>query len=344
MRNLTNNGTHDYLTDSPMHAITGTSNPLLVSKIVDQLDATSPTLHKFAHPVVKRFSDGEIFVELTDSVRGAPVVIVQSTSYPANDTLMELLLLVDAARRASADRIIACIPYFGYARQDRRPGFQRMPITARLVADMLETAGVDQVVTMDLHAAQIQGFFHIPVDNITAMPLFAADVAATFDDQEIVVVSPDVGGVARARMLAKLLGDAPLTIIDKRRPSPNQSEIMNIIGDVRGKTCIMVDDMIDTAGTITLAANALKKLGATEIYASCTHGVLSGPALERIENSSITKLVVTDTIELPDSIRNSEKITEISISALIADAIVRIHENRPLSPLFAMRVKSEDIV
>lgn len=330
MRNLTNNGTHDYLTDSPMHAITGTSNPLLVSKIVDQLDATSPTLHKFAHPVVKRFSDGEIFVELTDSVRGAPVVIVQSTSYPANDTLMELLLLVDAARRASADRIIACIPYFGYARQDRRPGFQRMPITARLVADMLETAGVDQVVTMDLHAAQIQGFFHIPVDNITAMPLFAADVAATFDDQEIVVVSPDVGGVARARMLAKLLGDAPLTIIDKRRPSPNQSEIMNIIGDVRGKTCIMVDDMIDTAGTICKGADALKRAGAKTVVAYATHGVLSGDAHINIMASLIDAIIVTDTIH---HVSTSGKVRTLSTAQLFAETIIRAVDGQSITAL-----------
>src|SRR5574340_1054248 len=252
---------------------------------------------------VKTFSDGEIQINIEESVRGSHVFLIQSSSSPVNENLMELLIMVDALRRAS-------------------------------------------VVTINLHASQIQGFFDIPVDHLMGAPLIAdyfERIGLTGENGDVVVVSPDHGGVTRARKLADFL-KTPIAIIDKRRPRANVAEIMNIIGDVKGKKCVLIDDMIDTAGTITLAANALKALGATDIYASCTHGVLSGPALERIESSSITKLVVTDTIELPQSIRESEKITEISISALIADAIIRIHENRPLSPLFQMRVKSEDLV
>jgi len=286
---------------------------------------------------VKTFSDGEIQINIEESVRGSHVFLIEN--------LMELLIMVDALKRASVGSVNVVMPYYGYARQDRKAR-PREPITSKLVANMLQRAGVDRLVTIDLHASQIQGFFDIPVDHLMGAPLIAdyfERIGLTGAEGDVVVVSPDHGGVTRARKLADFL-KTPIAIIDKRRPRANVAEIMNIIGDVKGKKCVLIDDMIDTAGTITLAANALKKLGATEIYASCTHGVLSGPALERIENSSITKLVVTDTIELPDSIRNSEKITEISISALIADAIVRIHENRPLSPLFAMRVKSEDIV
>src|SRR5574340_172683 len=293
---------------------------------------------------VKTFSDGEIQINIEESVRGSHVFLIQSTSSPVNENLMELLIMVDALKRASVGSINVVMPYYGYARQDRKAR-AREPITSKLVANMLQIAGADRLITFDLHAPQIQGFFNIPVDHLMGSPLiaeyFRRQLVSAGDD--IVVVSPDHGGVGRARKLANFL-KAPLAIIDKRRPRANVAEIMNIIGDVQGKKCILIDDMIDTAGTITLAANALKELGATEVYASCTHGVLSGPALERIESSSITKLVVTDTIELPQSIRESEKITEISISALIADAIIRIHENRPLSPLFQMRVKSEDLV
>lgn len=294
---------------------------------------------------VHHFADGEILVEIGESVRGKDVYIVQSTSNPVTENLMEILVLADALKRASAKEITAIIPYFGYARQDRKAK-PRQPITSKLIADLLTVAGINRVVTVDLHAAQIQGFFDIPVDHLMGAPLIAdyfERIGLTGENGDVVVVSPDHGGVTRARKLADFL-KTPIAIIDKRRPRANVAEIMNIIGDVKGKKCVLIDDMIDTAGTITLAANALKALGATDIYASCTHGVLSGPALERIESSSITKLVVTDTIELPQSIRESEKITEISISALIADAIIRIHENRPLSPLFQMRVKSEDLV
>ena len=294
---------------------------------------------------VKTFSDGEIQINIEESVRGSHVFLIQSSSSPVNENLMELLIMVDALRRASVGTINVVMPFYGYARQDRKAR-PREPITSKLVANMIQMAGVDRLVTIDLHASQIQGFFDIPVDHLMGAPLIAdyfERIGLTGENGDVVVVSPDHGGVTRARKLADFL-KTPIAIIDKRRPRANVAEIMNIIGDVKGKKCVLIDDMIDTAGTITLAANALKALGATDIYASCTHGVLSGPALERIESSSITKLVVTDTIELPQSIRESEKITEISISALIADAIIRIHENRPLSPLFQMRVKSEDLV
>ena len=317
----------------------GNANPRLAADVVKRLNIS------LGRANVGRFSDGEITIEIQEHVRGKDVFILQPTCAPSNENLMELLIMVDALKRASVGSVNVVMPYYGYARQDRKAR-PREPITSKLVANMLQRAGVDRLVTIDLHASQIQGFFDIPVDHLMGAPLIAdyfERIGLTGAEGDVVVVSPDHGGVTRARKLADFL-KTPIAIIDKRRPRANVAEIMNIIGDVKGKKCVLIDDMIDTAGTITLAANALKKLGATEIYASCTHGVLSGPALERIENSSITKLVVTDTIELPDSIRNSEKITEISISALIADAIVRIHENRPLSPLFAMRVKSEDIV
>src|SRR5574340_180640 len=284
---------------------------------------------------VKTFSDGEIQINIEESVRGSHVFLIQSTSSPVNENLMELLIMVDALKRASVGSINVVMPYYGYARQDRKAR-AREPITSKLVANMLQIAGADRLITFDLHAPQIQGFFNIPVDHLMGSPLiaeyFRRQLVSAGDD--IVVVSPDHGGVGRARKLANFL-KAPLAIIDKRRPRANVAEIMNIIGDVQGKKCILIDDMIDTAGTITLAANALKELGATEVYASCTHAVLSGPAIDRINNSAITKLVVLDTIEMPEE-RQSEKIVQLSIAHLLADAIIRIHERRPLSPLFEL--------
>ena len=310
------------------------SNHELAQKVAKEIGIELGKVSVGAH------SDGETVVHIDESVRGDHVFILQSTSDPVNDNLMELLIMMDALRRASAASINIVLPYYGYARQDRKAR-AREPITSKLVANMLQIAGADRLITFDLHAPQIQGFFNIPVDHLMGSPLiaeyFRRQLVSAGDD--IVVVSPDHGGVGRARKLANFL-KAPLAIIDKRRPRANVAEI--IIGDVQGKKCILIDDMIDTAGTITLAANALKELGATEVYASCTHAVLSGPAIERINNSAITKLVVLDTIEMPEE-RQSEKIVQLSIAHLLADAIIRIHERRPLSPLFELHLPSEQI-
>ncbi|KAF6610028.1 MULTISPECIES: ribose-phosphate diphosphokinase [unclassified Lactococcus] len=312
------------------------SNHELAQKVAKEIGIELGKVSVGAH------SDGETVVHIDESVRGDHVFILQSTSDPVNDNLMELLIMMDALRRASAASINIVLPYYGYARQDRKAR-AREPITSKLVANMLQIAGADRLITFDLHAPQIQGFFNIPVDHLMGSPLiaeyFRRQLVSAGDD--IVVVSPDHGGVGRARKLANFL-KASLAIIDKRRPRANVAEIMNIIGDVQGKKCILIDDMIDTAGTITLAANALKELGATEVYASCTHAVLSGPAIERINNSAITKLVVLDTIEMPEE-RQSEKIVQLSIAHLLADAIIRIHERRPLSPLFELHLPSEQI-
>ncbi|PCS17536.1 Ribose-phosphate pyrophosphokinase [Lactococcus cremoris] len=312
------------------------SNHELAQKVAKEIGIELGKVSVGAH------SDGETVVHIDESVRGDHVFILQSTSDPVNDNLMELLIMMDALRRASAASINIVLPYYGYARQDRKAR-AREPITSKLVANMLQIAGADRLITFDLHAPQIQGFFNIPVDHLMGSPLiaeyFRRQLVSAGDD--IVVVSPDHGGVGRARKLANFL-KAPLAIIDKRRPRANVAEIMNIIGDVQGKKCILIDDMIDTAGTITLAANALKELGATEVYASCTHAVLSGPAIDRINNSAITKLVVLDTIEMPEE-RQSEKIVQLSIAHLLADAIIRIHERRPLSPLFELHLPSEQI-
>ncbi|CAM3230664.1 ribose-phosphate diphosphokinase [Vagococcus sp. PNs007] len=281
---------------------------------------------------VNQFSDGEIQINIEESIRGDHVYLIQSTSSPVNDNLMELLIMIDALKRASAKTINVVMPYYGYARQDRKAR-SREPITAKLVANMLTAAGANRVLTLDLHAVQIQGFFDIPVDHLMAAPLLAEyfiDNGYVGDDT--VVVSPDHGGVTRARKLAEFL-KAPIAIIDKRRPKANVAEVMNIIGNVDGKKCILIDDMIDTAGTITLAAKALKDAGATEVLACCTHPVLSGPAFERLDNSPIEKVIVTDSIYLPDENR-IDKIEEVSVGALIGDAIKRIHENKPVSPLF----------
>lgn len=279
-----------------------------------------------------QFSDGEIKINIDESIRGAHVYIIQSTSFPVNDHLMELLIMIDALKRASAKTINVVIPYYGYARQDRKAQ-SREPITSKLVANMITDAGADRVLALDLHAPQIQGFFDIPVDHLLGAPL----LANYFLDNEmlqndIVVVSPDHGGVTRARKLAEFI-HAPIAIIDKRRPKANVAEVMNIIGDVKGKKAILIDDMIDTAGTITLAAQALQDAGATAVYACCTHAVLSGPAIERLENSVIKEVIVTDSIQLPEE-KMSPKIVQVSVSQLIAEAIKRIHENRSVSPLF----------
>lgn len=283
---------------------------------------------------VNRFSDGEIQINIEESVRGDNVYIIQSTSAPVNDNLMELLILVDALRRASARTINVVIPYYGYARQDRKAR-SREPITAKLVANMLQNSGVSRVLALDLHAAQIQGFFDIPVDHLMGAPLLADYFIQNGIAEDAVVVSPDHGGVTRARALAEFL-KSPIAIIDKRRPKANVAQIMNIIGDVKGKKCIMLDDMIDTAGTITLGAQALMDAGAAEVYVSCTHAVLSGPAIERLENSPIKQVVVTDSIQLPKE-KQIDKIVQVSVAPLIASAIKRINENRAVSPLFHNR-------
>lgn len=306
---------------------TGNSHPELAQEIAKILGL------KVGAGDVGTFSDGEISVNIGETVRGADVFIVQSTCSPVNNNLMELLIMIDAFKRASAGRITAVIPYYGYARQDRKAK-SRDPITAKLVADLLTTAGADRVLTMDLHAAQIQGYFNIPVDHLVGSPILSRYFIdkGLADQDDVVVVSPDLGSVTRARKFADKL-HAPIAIIDKRRPKANVSEIMNIIGDVEGKKCILIDDMIDTAGTIANAANALKELGAKNVYACCTHGVLSGPAFERINNSAIEELVMLNTIKLPEGV-DKEKFKSISVAPLFAEAIKRIYDDEPISKLF----------
>jgi ribose-phosphate pyrophosphokinase len=307
---------------------TGTSNPELAQRIAASLG------RDLAKAEVGNFSDGESFVKVGETVRGVDCFVVQSTSSPVNDHLMELLIMIDALRRASAGRITAVIPYYGYARQDRKTR-ARDPISARLVADLIQTAGADRVLTMDLHCAQLQGFFTIPVDHMLGNPLLLKYYKEKFADkkEKCIVVSPDVGSVKRSRSFAETL-DVPLAIIDKRRPEDNVSEVMSIIGeDVSGKTVVLVDDMIDTAGTICGAANALCEKGAKEVYACCTHPVLSGPAIERIEKSSIKELVVLDTIDLPKD-KQISKIKQLTVSGIFAEAIHRINSNQSVSKLF----------
>jgi ribose-phosphate pyrophosphokinase len=282
---------------------------------------------------VGRFSDGEVNVEIMENIRGRDVFIVQPTCPPANDHLMELLVMVDACRRASAARVTAVVPYFGYARQDRRPRATRAAITAKLVADMIVTAGVDRLLTLDLHADQIQGFFEIPVDNVYGSPVLLGDVWRQAYPN-LIVVSPDVGGVVRARALAKQLDDADLAIIDKRRPRPNESKVMNIIGEVSGKTCVLIDDMVDTAGTLCLAAQALKDEGARRVVAYITHAVLSGSAVERIGKSALDELVVTDTIPLSPAARQCGRIRQLSVAALLAETIRRMRDEESVSSLY----------
>jgi ribose-phosphate pyrophosphokinase len=310
-----------------MSVFAGNSNPALAHEIARHLMMPLGRAH------VGRFSDGEATVELMENVRGRDVFIVQPTSPPANDHLMELLVMADACRRASAGRITAVIPYFGYARQDRRPRATRVAITAKLVANMIATAGVNRVLTIDLHADQIQGFFDLPVDNVYASPVLLGD-AWKQKYENMIVVSPDVGGVVRARALAKRLDDADLAIIDKRRPRPNESKVMNIIGDVEGKSCVLVDDMVDTAGTLCQAAQALKDEGAIRVVAYITHPVLSGSAVDRISASVLDELVVTDTIPLSAAARACTKIRQLSVAGLLAETMRRIRDEESVSSLY----------
>ncbi|UIP07450.1 ribose-phosphate pyrophosphokinase [Erythrobacter sp. SDW2] len=282
---------------------------------------------------VRRFADEEIFVEIHENVRGEDVFLVQSTSFPANDNLMELLIGIDALRRASAKRITAVVPYFGYARQDRKPG-PRTPISAKLVANLITEAGADRVLAVDLHAGQIQGFFDIPTDNLYAAPTMAADIQARYGERELMVVSPDVGGVVRARALAKRLDNAPLAIVDKRRDRPGESEVMNIIGEVRGRHCILIDDIVDSGGTLCNAAQALLDQGAATVAAYITHGVLSGGAVARVEGSALTELVITDTIGATDAVTDAKKIRTLTIAPLIGEAVRRIADESSVSSLF----------
>ena len=306
---------------------TGNANPLLAQAVAKHLQMA------LGKAQVGRFSDGEVNVEIQENVRGKDVFVLQSTCAPTNDNLMEIMIMVDALKRSSAGRITAAIPYFGYARQDRRPRSGRVAISAKVVANMLQAVGVDRVLTMDLHADQIQGFFDIPVDNIYASPLLLADLNKAAHDN-LLVVSPDVGGVVRARALAKRL-DTDLAIIDKRRPRANVAEVMNIIGEVDGRTCVIMDDMVDTANTLCKAADALKERGATKVLAYCTHPVLSGGAVQRIDNSSLDELVVVDTIPLNRDAQKSKKIRQVSCAALIAETMVRISKGESVSSLFA---------
>jgi len=282
---------------------------------------------------VRRFADEEVFVEIHENVRGEDVFVIQSTSYPANDNLMELLIIIDALKRASAKRITAVLPYFGYARQDRKPG-PRTPISAKLVANLITTAGADRVLSVDLHAGQIQGFFDIPTDNLFAAPVMSADIQARFGGRNLMVVSPDVGGVVRARALAKRLDNAPLAIVDKRRERAGESEVMNIIGDVTGRFCILVDDIVDSAGTLCNAAGALMKAGAEGVVAYVTHGVLSGGAVARVEASQLTELVITDTILATEAVAGSTRIRQLPIAPLLGEAVKRIADESSVSSLF----------
>ncbi len=305
----------------------GNANPALAKSIVSHLGVD------LGRASVGRFSDSEVTVEIQQNVRARDVFVVQPTCQPTNENLMELLIMVDALKRASARRITAVIPYFGYARQDRRPRSTRVPISAKVVANLLETVGVERLLTMDLHADQIQGFFDIPVDNIYASPVLLADVQSK-RYPDLIVVSPDVGGVVRARALAKQL-NCDLAIIDKRRPRANVSEVMHVIGDIDGRNCVIMDDMIDTAGTLTKAAEVLKERGAKSVYAYCTHAVFSGPAIERIKSSQLDEVVITDTIPLSDAGKACKKIRQLSVSFLFAETIRRISDGESVTSLFA---------
>jgi ribose-phosphate pyrophosphokinase len=306
---------------------TGNANPALAQEMATSLGV------ELGKATVGRFSDGEVTVELHQNVRARDVFVVQSTCAPTNENLMELLIMVDALKRASARRITAVIPYYGYARQDRRPRSMRVPISAKVVANLLETVGVERVLTMDLHADQIQGFFDIPVDNIYASPVLLSDLKSkAYPD--LVVVSPDVGGVVRARALAKQMG-CDLAIIDKRRPKANVSEVMHVIGEIDGRNCVIMDDMIDTAGTLVKAAEVLKERGAKRVFAYCTHPILSGPAVERIANSQLDEVVITNTIPLSEPARSCKKIRQLSVAFLFAETIRRISDGESVTSLFA---------
>ena len=310
-----------------MMVFAGNAHPRLAREIVSDLQLP------LGQAVVGRFSDGEVMVELMENVRGRDVFIVQPTCYPTNDNIMELLVIADALRRSSAVRVTAVIPYFGYSRQDRRPRSARVPISAKVVANMITSVGVDRVLTVDLHADQIQGFFDIPVDNIYATAIMLNDIRAQ-NFGEMMVVSPDVGGVVRARALAKRLDDSDLAIIDKRRPAPNQAKVMHVIGDVEGQHCIIVDDMVDTAGTLCLAAKALKARGAASVRGYCTHAVLSGPAVKNIQGSALDELVVTDSIPLQPEAAACPTIRQIGVAGLLAETMRRIHIEESVSTLF----------
>ena len=313
--------------DSQLMVFTGNANPDLAAEITAHLSLP------LGKAVVGQFSDGEVMTEIQENVRGRDVFVVQPTCAPTNDNLMELLVMIDALRWASAKRITAVMPYFGYARQDRRPRSARVPITARLVAKMIGTAGTDRVLTVDLHADQIQGFFDIPVDNVYASPVLLGDIWKQ-KYPKLMVVSPDVGGVVRARAVAKRLDDAELAIIDKRRPKPNEAKIMNIIGDVRDRCCVLIDDLVDTAGTLCQAAGALKEHGAAMVAAYCTHPVLSGPAVENIAASKLDELVVTNTIPLSADAEACPKIRQLSIGELLAETMRRVSDEESVSSLF----------
>ena len=312
---------------SKMMVFTGNANPELSQKVADRLYLS------LGDAKVSTFSDGEITIELNENVRGKDVFVLQSTCHPTNHNLMELMLIIDALRRASAARITAVVPYFGYARQDRRVRSTRVPISAKVVADMMVSVGVDRVLTVDLHAEQIQGFFTCPVDNVYASPILNSDIVARHYE-DLIVVSPDIGGVVRARAIAKQLDDAELAIIDKRRPRANEAQVMNLIGDVEGRTAILVDDLVDTAGTLCTAASALKQRGATKVVAYCTHAVLSGKALENIRNSELDEMVVTDTIPLSEEARQIPQIRQLTIADLLAESIRRVSNEESISALF----------
>jgi ribose-phosphate pyrophosphokinase len=309
-----------------MKLLTGNSNAPLAKAMAECLGTT------LTEAQVKRFADHEIFVEVNENVRGEDVFVVQSTSYPANDHVMEMLVCLDTLRRASARRVTAVMPYFGYARQDRKPG-PRTPITAKLVANLITAAGANRVLTLDLHAGQIQGFFDIPVDHLYAAPVLVDDIQAKYDGADLMLVSPDVGGVVRTRALAKRV-NADLAIVDKRRESAGQSEVMNIIGDVKGRHCILVDDIVDSAGTLCNAANAIMEQGAASVAAYVTHGVLSGKAVERVTGSALSSLVITDSIQPTEAVEAAENIRVITVAPLLAEAVKRISEERSVSSLF----------
>jgi ribose-phosphate pyrophosphokinase len=312
---------------SDMMVFAGNANPQLAQDIAGYLDMP------LGKAIVGKFSDGEVMVEILENVRGKHVFLVQPTCAPTNDNLMELLVMADAMRRASARVVTAVIPYFGYARQDRRPRSARVPITAKVVANMVSTVGIDKLLTVDLHADQIQGFFDIPVDNVYASPILLGDIWKT-KDPKLMVVSPDVGGVVRARALAKRLDDADLAIIDKRRPKANVAQVMHIIGDVSDRSCVLIDDLVDTAGTLCQAANALKQHGAAKVKAYITHPVLSGPAVENISNSQLDELVVTDSIPLSPEARACDRIRQVSIAEMLAETIRRINNDESVSSLY----------
>jgi len=312
---------------STLMVFTGNANPELAAKVVEKLHLP------LGDADVGKFSDGEVAVEINENVRGADVFVIQSTCAPTNDNLMELIVMIDPLRRASAGRITAVVPYFGYARQDRRVRSSRVPITAKVVADMMTGVGVDRVLTVDLHAEQIQGFFDVAVDNVYGSPVLLDDIAKQ-DYPNMVVVSPDIGGVVRARAVAKQLNDCDLAIIDKRRPKANEAQVMHIIGEVEGRTCLVVDDMVDTAGTLCKAATALKENGAKRVVAYCTHAVLSGKAYENIKNSDLDELIVTDTIPLRDEFRALPQVRQLTMANLLAESIRRVSNEESISALF----------